>query len=168
MILHLAKVPSSFKDRGRDFAPAGVLLSGVPESKQRTPPRCPRPSASLRATCAVNFLRLCGKTHCAPLALRSNSCRKFDDNAVALFGATASPNNLPSQAWSQRAIPNSFFVSFDSCYRNQPFDLKPISSQLSQGVRICPSGCACGTRFRLRALAPKSANASCSDLPPLV
>ena len=38
--------------------------------------------------------------------------RKSDDDAVALCGATASPKNLPSQAWAQGAMrePDSFFI----------------------------------------------------------
>jgi hypothetical protein len=39
-------------------------------------------------------------------------CRKSDDDAVALCGATVSLKNLPSQAWAQGAMrePDSFFI----------------------------------------------------------
>ena len=55
---------------------------------------------------------------------------------------------------------------FDSCYPNLDKRLKPVSSYISQAVRTRshPCGCACGTRFRLRATLPQDSVASCSDL----
>ena len=52
------------------LGPPADLLSGVPESRQRARPLLPTSlRLRLRATCAVKFLGLCGKTHfelCSP------------------------------------------------------------------------------------------------------
>ena len=118
-------------------------------------PYCPRPSGFAYGQPAPTTS--CGCT--AKLTARlqrfvQTRCRKSDDDAVALCGATARHKRPSSQAWAQAAIPGDFSA----------IGPRQISSQLIQAARPLLSGCACGTRFRLQALAPKSANASSSNL----
>ena len=162
-----------FEGRCRDFAPAGDSLSGVPESKQRARPLLPTSlRLRLRATCADKLLRLYGKTH---FELRS----PFKHVAVKVMTMQLhSAVQLPAPRARRRRRghkgqyrvrkPDSFSINFDSCYRNQCLDFKLISSQILQAVRSSPSGCACGTQFRLWAGVPQDTPASSSDLPPFV
>ena len=83
-------------------------------------PYCPRPSGfacgqpvpSSSWGCAAQL------TACRWHFVQTNG-RKSEHEAAALYGAAASPKNLPSQAWAQGAIPDSLFINFDSCYPNK-------------------------------------------------
>ena len=146
----------------------------VPESRQRAGPCCPRPSGFACGRPAPSSSWGCAAqlTACLRHSVQTNG-RKSEHEAAALCGAAAIPKNLPSQAWAQGAkdrMRDSFFIKINSCYRNPDKRWMPITSRIMQAVRTRthPCGRACGTLFRLRALAPQSANASCSDLPPCV
>ena len=138
-----------------------------PAPATHVPPlRCGQPAPSSSWSCAAQL------TACLRHSVQTNG-RKSEHEAAALCGAAAIPKNLPSQAWAQGAkdrIRDSFFIKINSCYRNPDKRWMPITSRIMQAVRTRthPCGRACGTLFRLRALEPQSANASCSDLPPCV
>ena len=143
-----------FADRRRVSARHADLLSGVPESRQRTRPLLP---TTLRFA-AGNLRRQ------ALGAVRQNSLRVFDapfkhvavkvitmqlHSAVQLPAPRACRHRRGHKGQYRVREQNSFSINFDSCYRNRCMDFKPISSQISQAVRSLPSVCACGTRFRL-------------------
>ena len=59
-------------------------------------PECLRPFASLRANLRHAIQAAYGKTHFAARRSVQTRCRKFEDEALALFGANArSPNRVP-------------------------------------------------------------------------
>ena len=116
-------------------------------------------------------------------AVRQNSLRVFDapfkhvavkvitmqlHSAVQLQAPRTCRRRRGHKGQYRVRIPDSFSINFDSCYRNQCLDFKLISSQILQAVRSSPSGCACGTQFRLWAGVPQDTPASSSDLPPFV
>ena len=62
-------------------------------SLTRTAPNCPRPFASLRATCVGRDAGCAAElTPCACGAIRSNNCGKLDNEAALSFGRAATPH----------------------------------------------------------------------------
>ena len=85
-----ARQPPYFlrKKVGKEPAPTAPDPPASPAGNLRRQPLAAARQNSLRAS-------LCVQTR----------CRKSDNDAVALCGATASPKSLPSQAGSEGAIP---------------------------------------------------------------
>ena len=61
-------------------------------------PDCLRPCASLRANLRHAIQAVYGKTHCAARRSVQTRCRKFENEALALFGANAHSLNRVPQA----------------------------------------------------------------------
>ena len=88
-------IDHKFEDLRTGLGPPADLLSGVSESRQRTPPLLP-PSLRLRlrATCAVKLLRLCGPTHCVPAALRSDTRPQVGARSCCTLRCSSQPQEL--------------------------------------------------------------------------
>ena len=77
------------------LGPPADLLSGVPESRQRARPLLPTSlRLSLRATCAVKLLGLCGPTHCVPAALRSDKRPQVRARSCCTLRCSSQPQEL--------------------------------------------------------------------------
>ena len=77
------------------LGPPADLLSGVPESRQRTRPRLSTSlRLRLRATCAAKLLGLCGPTHCVPAALRSDKRPQVRARSCCTLRCSSQPQEL--------------------------------------------------------------------------
>ena len=106
-LISLLRLHAFVVDRRRVSAlqPTYFLL---PESRQRAGHYCPRPSGFACGQPAPSSSWGCTAKLTSRLRRSVQTrCRKSDDDAVALCGATASPKNLPSQAWAKGAIPGA-------------------------------------------------------------
>ncbi|CUB01753.1 hypothetical protein Ga0061062_11830 [Comamonas thiooxydans] len=136
--------------------------AGPPESRQRACPYCPRPlRCATGATCAAHLLRLCGPTHFAACRSVRTNGRIFEDDAVALCGATASPKR-PPQAWAQGAKTGNGMASlsfFAACLiwisargRSRPNSGSPPVPASPRVSAPAARGSGCGQRCRRTAL----------------
>ena len=157
-------------DRGRDFAPAGDLLSGVPESKQRTQPDCLRPfatfhfatgkPASRNSDCGAAKLAACWRTplkHVAasqitkhwhssvPMPAARTACRRRSQT-----GGIGRPARVVAKLTSSLVIECG--SSYQNCQRSYP------------APSIAPCAHACDGKLLGLAVAPQSATASSSLL----
>ncbi len=81
--------------RGRVSArrPTRFLVARQESGAKKRAPNCPRPSASLRATCVGRDAGCAAElTPCACGAIRSNNCGKLDNEAALSFGRAATPH----------------------------------------------------------------------------
>jgi len=81
--------------RGRVSArrPTRFLVARQESGAKKRAPNCPRPFASLRATCVGRDAGCAAElTPCACGAIRSNNCGKSDDEASLSFGRLATPH----------------------------------------------------------------------------
>ena len=138
----------------------------LPESRQRAGPCCPVPPALPAGKPAPSSSCGCA----AKLTARrwrsvQTRCRKLDDEAVALCGATASPKNLPSQAWAKGAKPDSgswivsrliliaataWRISARSQFRHN--SCRPSAPESTRVSTPAARGSGCGQRCRRTAL----------------
>ena len=140
------------------------FLARASKEGKRTRPDCPRPCAAHRAN-----LR-----HAIRSALRQNSlcatrsaqtaCRKFDDDALALFGANArSPNRVPQaqpDGWERTACKTCGEIGLK---RLPELRWQLSNLFLSYSVYgIAPCAHACDGGLLRRAVAPQSETASLS------
>ena len=82
-----------------------------------------------------NSLRACGTPFRQTAASQST---KLLHSAVQQPAPRACRPRRGHKGQYRERIPDSFFIKFDSCYRSQCLDLKPISSKIKQPVRIRP------------------------------
>ena len=145
-----------FLMRRPGLAPAGdllFLLVQAKKAKEHDPSVCV-PALRSGQTCVTQFRLRCGKTHCAARRFVQTRCRKFDDDALALFGANARSLNRVPQAQPdgrERA----------ACMSCDEICLGPIALK-SPGIAPCAHACDGGLLWR--AVAPQSATASSSLL----
>ena len=81
--------------RGRVSArrPTRFLVARQESGAKKRAPNCPRPFASLRATCVGRDAGCAAElTPCACGAIRSNNCGKLDNEAALSFGRAATPH----------------------------------------------------------------------------
>ena len=155
--------------------PCRLTFLLVQESKQRTPaptahvpPASPAGNLRRQALGAVrpNSLRACG----TPFRHVAANLRTMQlHSAVQLPAPRACRHRRGQKGRYRMQVRDSFSIKLIAvgqiiALALSQFFITPAGRRLP--YPLCVS--ACGTRFGLRALAPKSANDSCSDSPPFV